>query len=83
VREADAWLERLLELTTSLGDGEMEVLCQVAEGLVAGQKQYGGLNPDDPSRDWLQECAEECRDGLNYLGAQLIRVNRMRAKREG
>lgn len=75
-------VDRLIELATQLTDDERSVLVAMAEGILAGRAQYGTLNPHDPARDWLQECWEEMRDASNYVGAQLVRLGRLKARRE-
>lgn len=72
--------ERVLASMDALGDDELEVLAEVADGLVAGRKVYGDLNLDTDGRDFLTERIAEHRDALSYLMMDAIRMRRARAQ---
>lgn len=72
---------------TSLGEAvgqldrdELDVLIEVARGLVAGRKIYGELVLADDRRDFMTEAQCELRDALVYTAA--ARLVRARAQAE-
>lgn len=72
-----AELHQTLEATVEfLVADELEVLIEVAQGLVLGQKVYGALDIDADERDFVAEGCEELRDCLVYVGAALRRMRR-------
>lgn len=70
--------ERVLECMEQLGADELEVLAEVASGLVMGRSVYGALRVNGDARDWQREAFEEARDGLVYVAAALIKAKRAR-----
>lgn len=68
--------ERVLAALATLGSDELEVLAQVADGLVRGRAVYGELDLARDQRDMGREALEEVRDGLVYVGAALARATR-------
>jgi len=59
-----------------LNEDELEVLAEVAQGLLRGQDQYGPLDLDRDGRDFQRETLDEVRDGLVYVGVQLVQARR-------
>lgn len=67
--------QRLCVLDVEVGklDGdELDVLVEVARGLVAGRKVYGELRLDTDRRDFDAEASAELRDALVYIAARKI-----------
>lgn len=65
------------EALLALRGDELEVLAEVARGLMQGRAVYGQLELDTDRRDWLAETLAEVRDGLVYVGAKLVRARRL------
>lgn len=73
------WFHQLLEATVEfLNVDEMEVLLEIAQGIVRGQNVYGGMNLDEDTRDLLGEADEEERDWFVYRAMQFVRERRRR-----
>lgn len=68
--------ERVLAAMTVLGADELEVLAEVADGLVRGREVYGELNVSRDPRDFIREGLEEVRDAVVYVAAELVRRRR-------
>jgi hypothetical protein len=72
-----AELHQTLEATVEfLNVDEMEVLIEVAQGLVRGQKVYGHLDIEDDPREFPAEACEELRDCMAYVGMAIRRLRR-------
>jgi hypothetical protein len=70
-----AELHSILEATVEfLNRDELQVLIEVAQGLVRGQKVYGYLDLESDERDMVSEGCEELRDCLVYIGAALTKL---------
>lgn len=69
---------RLAAIAEQLGPDELAVLEAVAEGLSRGRGVYGELRLGVDRRDFRAEAAEELRDALAYVGAELVRLRRPR-----
>ncbi|HEY1556764.1 MAG TPA: hypothetical protein VGF94_18140 [Kofleriaceae bacterium] len=67
---------RLAAIAEQLGADELAALELVATGLARGRQQYGELRVDADPRDFRREAADEIRDSLVYLGAELVRLHR-------
>lgn len=63
-----------------LGEDEIEVLAEVARGLVRGRDVYGELKIDTDPRDHEREALDELRDGLVYTAVATIKRRRRRAE---
>lgn len=75
-----AELHSILDATAEfLNKDELEVLIEVAQGLVRGQTIYGFMNIDDDDRDMAAEGCEELRDCLVYVGAAIQKLRRVKA----
>lgn len=68
--------ERLAALLDQLGEDEVEVLAEVADGLAKGRRVYGELRIEGDQRDFEREALDEVRDGLVYAAAAAIRRRR-------
>lgn len=68
--------DRLMAAVDQLGADELEVLCEVAAGLVAGRAVYGELRLSTDRRDFDRETLDEMRDGLGYAAMAAIRRRR-------
>jgi len=72
-----ATLHQTLDATAEfLNADELEVLIEVAQGLVRGQTNYGFLDVDNDDRDFVSEGCEELRDCLNYVAAAILKLRR-------
>lgn len=69
-------LIELQRLVRDLGPDEVAVLLEVARGLQRGRAVYGELELATDRRDFAREALEECRDGLVYAAAGLVRLRR-------
>jgi hypothetical protein len=70
-------LDQRLELhrkIVSLGEMERKILDLQVDRLLHGRTLYGVWGQDDP-RDYLQEALEEALDLMQYVSAQLIKLN--------
>ncbi len=68
-----------------LGPLEREIASMVIERLQDGEETYGPW-PTDDDREYPQEALEEVLDGMTYLAAELLRLQRDREReveREG
>lgn len=73
-------LHQTLEATTEfMTRDEMEVLVEVAQGLVRGQEVHGFMDIDSDERDFDDEADEEMRDWLVYRAMAKIRARRAAA----
>ena len=72
--------ERVLACVAILGEDELEVLAEVAEGMVIGRSVYGELNIASDRRNMEREAFAEVRDGLVYTAIEMIKARRGRAK---
>lgn len=70
-------LSELWDMASQLGEDELEALNSVASGLVTGRRTYGELRVDQDPRNFQKEALEEVRDSLVYLGAQLVKLQRI------
>jgi hypothetical protein len=68
--------DRVLAALDQLEGDELEVLAEVADGLVRGRGCYGRLELATDRRDMAIEALEEARDGLVYAAAALVRGRR-------
>lgn len=66
----------VLAALDQLGPDEVEVLFEVAAGLLAGRRVYGELRLDTDRRDHEREVLDEVRDGLAYAAMAAIRRRR-------
>lgn len=64
-------LQKLWNAVERLGEDELRVLLQVANGLANGRNVYGELNLRKDKRNMTKEAMEEIRDSLVYLCARL------------
>lgn len=71
---------RLIADIARLGEDELEVMAEVARGLVRGRGVYGELQIDTDTRDHEREALDELRDGLVYTAVATIRRRRQRAE---
>ncbi len=72
-----AALHTVLDATVEfLNVDEMEVLVEVAQGLVRGQKVYGYMDLDNDDRNSVSEGCDELRDCLVYVAAALRKLRR-------
>lgn len=76
----DRLLERISFAVHQLGRDELEVVAEVAEGLVAGRNVYGELQIDTDHRDHEREALDELRDGIVYAAVAAIQRRRRRAE---
>lgn len=76
----DRLLERVSFAGRQLGRDELEVVAEVAEGLVAGRTVYGELQIDTDQRDHEREALDELRDGIVYAAVAAIQRRRRRAE---
>lgn len=67
----------LIGAWAQLGGDERAVLLHVASGLVHGRRVYGELDLVNDKRDMPAEALAEVRDALVYVGAALVRLQRM------
>jgi hypothetical protein len=70
----------LVDIWHRLNNDEQTVLLEVARGLDVGRAFYGGLDLENDTRDFRAETMEEVRDALVYVGAELSRLRKARAK---
>lgn len=75
----DAARARITPVTAALGRDELRVIELVVDGLARGRRQYGELRAARDPRDFIAEARDEARDGLVYLAAHLIRLERREA----
>lgn len=76
--EALASLHQTLDATAEfLNRDELEVLIEVAQGLVRGQTNYGFLDVANDDRNFVAEGCEELRDCLNYVAAAILKLRRL------
>lgn len=68
--------ERVLACVDRLGEDELEVLAEVAEGMVIGRAVYGELKIGTDKRNMEREALAEARDGLVYVASALIKARR-------
>jgi NTP pyrophosphatase (non-canonical NTP hydrolase) len=68
--------QRLAWQLDQLGEDEVEVLAEVAEGLAKGRRAYGELRVEGDRRDFDREALDEVRDGLAYAAMAAIRRRR-------
>jgi hypothetical protein len=62
--------EQLSTMFSLLGPYEREILCDIAQRLLLGQKQYGQFKEQD-GRNLNNEAYQELLDGLIYSTRQL------------
>lgn len=72
--------ERVLVCMEQLGEDELEVLAEVAEGMAVGRSVYGELRIATDKRNMEREALAEARDGLVYTAVALIRARRARER---
>ncbi len=70
-------LSALLALTAKLNADEMDVLVEVAEGLVKGREVYGEMDVVDGRYDYAKEAGEELRDFMAYGGMLAVKWRRL------
>lgn len=70
--------EELAVYWDRLGQEEREILLEVAEGLVEGQKKYGGFNLLHTDLDLVGEADAEDRDWLVYRAAAIVQERKRR-----
>lgn len=70
----------LYEHARQLRGDELRVLVTQAERLAMGRKQYGALDIDKDSRDWIEQAVEEGLDHISYLTIELVKLRRAREK---
>lgn len=72
--------EQLQGLIGRLGDGEKELLREVADGLLTGQIRYGLFQLTDDPRDFRYEAFQEDRDWLVYRAAEIVRNRALKGR---
>ena len=72
----------LLAKVSSLGEIEREITELVVDRLQEGSETYGPW-PEVDDRDYLEETLEELIDGMAYLSAELLRLQRQRDESGG
>jgi hypothetical protein len=82
VSETDAVVSDICDHMEGFNLDELRVLLFVAQRLAKGRRQYGPLNPADPTKDWMQEFDEELVDALVYRAAQRLRESASLPERE-
>jgi hypothetical protein len=68
-------IDHLVTMAKGLGDVELDITTLVMERLRRGQDEYG-LWPRRDHRNYVREALEENLDGLTYLAAELLRLER-------
>jgi hypothetical protein len=75
IKRRDVTVENLTDLAKELGEVEREIAWLFMERLGYGQEDYGKW-PRKDHRNYVREAIEENVDGLAYLTAELLRLDR-------
>jgi hypothetical protein len=67
---------QLIALAPQLGDDELRVLVLLVRRVLAGQRRYGHLDLANDPRAFGREALEEVADGLFYLAAAILRIDK-------
>jgi hypothetical protein len=75
IKGSNVTVERLVGLAKGLGEVEREIAALIMQRLGNGQEEYGPW-PRRDHRNYLREAVEENLDGMTYLAAELLRLDR-------